>query len=60
MQHKLESTRRNAEGMLQVMSGMKRQIKELSAREDSTIAAVRKSKQKMEDALLARDQARTL
>lgn len=39
---------------------MKHQISELSAREDSTIVAVRKSRHKVEDALLARDQARML
>ncbi|CAM9212001.1 unnamed protein product, partial [Laminaria digitata] len=60
MQRELDATRRDAEGMLQVMSGMERQIAELSSREESTTSTARESKQKVEDALLARDQARAL
>ncbi|CAM9533036.1 unnamed protein product, partial [Sphacelaria rigidula] len=60
LQRELESTRRDAEGMLTVMSGMERQIAELSAREDSTASLAKESKKKVEDALLARDQARAL
>ncbi|CAM9903980.1 unnamed protein product [Pylaiella littoralis] len=60
LQRDLESTRRDAEGMLQVMSGMERQIADLTSREESTASIAKESKQKVEDALLARDQARAL
>lgn len=45
LQHELESSRVDAEGMLQVMLGMERQIAELSVREASTIATVKEGKQ---------------
>ncbi|CAM9333373.1 unnamed protein product, partial [Ectocarpus sp. 4 AP-2014] len=60
LQRELDSTRRDAEGMLQVMSGMERQIADFSSREESTTTLAKESKQKVEDALLARDQARAL
>ncbi|CAN0126190.1 unnamed protein product [Ectocarpus sp. 6 AP-2014] len=60
LQRELDSTRRDAEGMLQVMSGMERQIADFSSREESTTSLAKESKQKVEDALLARDQARAL
>ncbi|CAM9214818.1 unnamed protein product [Ectocarpus sp. 12 AP-2014] len=60
LQRELDSKRRDAEGMLQVMSGMERQIDEFSSREDSTTSLAKESKQKVEDPLLARDQARAL
>eukprot|EP00752_Nemacystus_decipiens_P012773 g11312.t1 len=60
LQRELDSTRRDAEGMLQVMSGMEKQIADLSSREESNNGIAKESKQKVEDALLARDQARAL
>lgn len=60
LQRELDATRRDAEGMLTVMSGMERQIAELSGREESTSSLAKESKKKVEDALLARDQARAL
>ncbi|CAN0431123.1 unnamed protein product, partial [Discosporangium mesarthrocarpum] len=42
------------------MSGMERQIAELTGREENTQSLARESKQKVEDALLSRDQARAL
>ncbi|CAM9783522.1 unnamed protein product [Scytosiphon promiscuus] len=60
LQRELDSTRRDAEGMLQVMSGMEKQIADFSSREESTSVLAKESKQKVEDALLLRDQARAL
>lgn len=57
LQREPESTRMDAEGMLQMMSGMEHQITELFVREDSMIAIVRESKQRV---LLARYQTRAL
>ncbi|CAM9940379.1 unnamed protein product, partial [Ectocarpus sp. 13 AM-2016] len=47
LQRELDSTRRDAEGMLQVMSGMERQIADFSSREESTTSLAKESKQKV-------------
>lgn len=59
-QREVESTSVDAEGMLQVMSAMESQIVDLSAREDLMIVIIRESKQRVEDALVVKDQARVL
>jgi len=53
----LETTRSDNEGMLQVMSGMEKQLNDFAAREESVAQVARDSKEKVENALLARDKA---
>lgn len=52
--------RRDDKGMVQVISGVERQVSKLSAREDSTITTVRESKQSVEDVPMAKYKARAL
>jgi chromosome segregation ATPase len=56
----LDAVRADAEGMLQVMTGMEKKLAEHASREEATAALALESKTKVEDALLARDQARAL
>lgn len=51
------STRQDAEGMLQVMSGLERQITEYAAREAAIELAGREGKEAIQLALIERDQA---
>ncbi|CAM9297957.1 unnamed protein product, partial [Chrysoparadoxa australica] len=56
----LDAVRGDAEGMLQVIGGMESQLKEYQSVEEETARMAAESKTKVEDALLARDQARAL
>ena len=58
--NELATTRHDAEGMLAVMSGMERQLSEFQSREEGVSQLSRECKTKVEDALLARDQANAL
>jgi hypothetical protein len=51
------STRQDAEGMLQVMGGLERQVSAYSAREADVERIVRDSKEKLENSLTERDKA---
>lgn len=51
------STRQDAEGMLQVMGGLERQVSEYSSREADVERIVRDSKEKLENSLTERDKA---
>lgn len=53
------STRTDAEGMLQVMSSLERQVHDYATKEARAEGVVRESKSKVEEALRARDQALT-
>jgi len=57
LRREYQSTRLDAEGMLQVMSGLERQISEYSAREAEIELKSRESKEAVEHALMERDQA---
>jgi myosin protein heavy chain len=52
-----QSTRQDAEGMLQVMSGLEGQVADYHEREEEVQRLARESKQKVEDALSIKDQA---
>lgn len=52
-----QSTRQDAEGMLQVMSAQERQIGDYAAREAQVEALSRECKERIEEAMIARDQA---
>lgn len=52
------STRQDAEGMLQVMGGMERQLNEYAAKEDVMERAIRDAREKTEDALVLKEQVR--
>ena len=52
-----ETTRADAEGMLKVMNGMEEQLTEYASREEQTVTLVKESKERVETALLERDQA---
>lgn len=52
-----QSTRQDAEGMLQVMSAQERQITDYAAREAEVEALSRECKERIEEAMIARDQA---
>lgn len=52
-----QSTRQDAEGMLQVMTGMERQLNEYAAREEQVNKLASESRQKMEEAITVREQA---
>ncbi len=56
----LEQVRGDAEGMVQVIGGFEKQVANYAKKEEVAHTAVLESKQKVEDALLARDQARAL
>jgi chromosome segregation ATPase len=51
-----QSTRQDAEGMLQVMSGMERQSNEYASREETTNRLTSESRQKMEEAITIKEQ----
>lgn len=51
-----QSTRQDAEGMLQVMSGMERQLNEYAAREDQIAKLGVESREKIEEALTIKEQ----
>lgn len=57
LRREYQSTRLDAEGMLQVMSGLERQISEYSSREAEIEKAARDGKEAIEQALVERDQA---
>ncbi|GMH92301.1 hypothetical protein TrST_g13357 [Triparma strigata] len=56
----LATTRNDAEGMLSVMAGMEKQLSEFQSREEGVSQLSRECKTKVEDALLARDQANAI
>ena len=57
LKREYQSTRQDAEGMLQVMSGLERQINEYSGREAEVEARDRKAREDVEVALTERDKA---
>ena len=57
LRREYQSTRLDAEGMLQVMSGLERQISEYASREAEIEKAARDGKESIEQALVERDQA---
>lgn len=58
LRREYQSTRQDAEGMLQVMAGLERQLSEYSSRESEVEKMCKDSKEKMEEALVDRDQAK--
>lgn len=56
LRREYQSTRQDAEGMLQVMSGLERQLAEYSNREAEIERIATESKEKLEEAYVARDQ----
>jgi myosin protein heavy chain len=52
-----QSTRQDAEGMLQVMGGMERQLNEYAAKEETMDKAIREAQEKMQQALIVQEQA---
>jgi chromosome segregation ATPase len=60
LRREYQSTRQDAEGMLQVMSGLERQLAEYSNRESEIERLAGESKEKLEEAYVARDQVRVL
>jgi myosin protein heavy chain len=59
LRREYQTTRQDAEGMLQVMTGLERQVADYSSRESDVQRLVREGKEKIEDALAARDTAIT-
>lgn len=57
LRREYQSTRQDAEGMLQVMGGLERQLAEYSNREMEVEKLARESKEKIEEALVTRDQS---
>lgn len=57
LKREYQSTRQDAEGMLQVMSGLERQINEYSGREAEVEARERKAREEVEASLTERDRA---
>jgi chromosome segregation ATPase len=57
LRREYQSTRQDAEGMLQVMGGLERQLSEYSSREAEVDRVVREAKEKVESALSEREQA---
>lgn len=57
LRREYQSTRQDAEGMLQVMGGLERQVADYHEREDEVERLSRESKERVEDALSERDQA---
>ena len=56
LRREYQSTRQDAEGMLQVMSGLERQLSEYTSREAEVEKQARDSKDAVEEAMSARDQ----
>mmetsp|Transcript_21841 Transcript_21841/g.40736 ORF Transcript_21841/g.40736 Transcript_21841/m.40736 type:complete len:781 (+) Transcript_21841:66-2408(+) len=59
LRREYQSTRQDAEGMLQVMAGLERQLSEYSSREAEVEKLSKENKEKTEEALVMRDQAMT-
>lgn len=57
LRREYQGTRQDAEGMLQVMSGLERQISDYSAREAELERRMKENKDLLETALIAKDQA---
>ena len=57
LQVEYETARADAEGMLKVMNGMEKQLSEYAEREEQVVALSKESKERVEAALLERDQA---
>lgn len=58
LRREYQSTRQDAEGMLQVMSSLERQVADYAAKEEEVTALSRECTEKVEDALTVRDQVR--
>jgi chromosome segregation ATPase len=58
LRREYQSTRQDAEGMLTVMSGLERQLAEYSNRESEIERLAVESKERLEEAYVARDQVR--
>lgn len=58
LRNEYQSTRQDAEGMLQVMSGLERQVKEYSLREEQVNRLSMESKERIEEALIIKEQVR--
>jgi chromosome segregation ATPase len=58
LRNEYSSTRNDAEGMLQVMTGMERQLNEYSTREETVNKLANESRQKMEEAILMKEGVR--
>ncbi len=56
LRREYQSTRQDAEGMLQVMSGLERQLSEFSSREEEVRRVGKEQKERLEEAFVARDQ----
>lgn len=56
LRNEYQSTRQDAEGMLQVMTGMERQLNEYASREDSINKMGSEARLKMEEAITIREQ----
>lgn len=57
LRNEYQSTRQDAEGMLQVMAGLERQVKEYSMREEQVNRLAHDSKERIEEALIIKEQA---
>jgi len=57
LRREYQGTRQDAEGMLQVMSGLERQLSDYSAREADLDRRMKENKELLETALVAKDQA---
>jgi chromosome segregation ATPase len=55
LRNEYTSTRNDAEGMLQVMTGMERQLNEYASREETMNKLTNESRQKMEEAILMKE-----
>lgn len=58
VQQELSSTRSDAEGMVKVMTALEKQLAEYASREEQTMQIAKEAKEKVEQAMLERDQAR--
>ena len=58
LRNEYQSTRQDAEGMLQVMAGLERQVKEYSHREEQVNKLAYESKERIEEALIIKEQVR--
>jgi chromosome segregation ATPase len=56
LKREYQSTRTDAEGMIQVMSGLERQLSDYAAKEDDLDRLVKDLKSRTEDAIIERDQ----
>ena len=60
LRHEYQSTRVDAEGMLQVMTGMERQLNDYATKEELITKLQYESREKIEEALLIKEQVRIL